>query len=133
MAEDTATSSGESVYTEEEVTEEEEGEGQTTTTTEGKEGKTFLEFRECHLSRDLHARTPRRKEGGVAAGGRREPPRRRHWRVERGGHERGERRQGLGHFVVGGEDGRENEDGVRVERLPQQRRRGAPSVRRHQK
>ena len=54
MAEDTATSSGESVYTEEEVTEEEEGEGQTTTT-EGKEGKTFLEFREYHLSRDLHA------------------------------------------------------------------------------
>ena len=38
MAEDTATSSGESVYTEEEVTEE-EGEGQMTTTTEGKEGE----------------------------------------------------------------------------------------------
>ena len=47
MAEDTnGTSSGESVYTEEEVTAEEgdSGEGQT----EGKDWETFLEFHECH-------------------------------------------------------------------------------------
>ena len=71
----------------------------------------------------------------MAAGGERVP--RGQWRVKRGGYKRDERRQGLGEQRdFQRDEGRENEDenGVRVERLPQQRRRDAPPVRRrHQK
>ena len=133
MAEDTATtSSGESAYTEEEVTEEEgqTNEGGVVYTIYYWGERTFLEFRE---SRNLHASFLflRREEGGVASGGGERRC------VKGGGHdERDERpRQGLlGRvvFVVGPEELCEDEVGVRVERLPQQQRHAAP-VRRDQK
>ena len=119
MAEDTGTSSGESVYTEEEVTTEGEGEGQT-------EGNDIPRVPSLRVIKAEFARMSRREEGGLAAARGEREPHRRQCRVKRGGDNKRDER----HFDFHLEEGREVEKGVRVERLPQQQRRGS---RRHKK